>query len=183
MFRPTAQPSLSDDFCAAIGRVVVNFSMLEAAVGQCVAGLAHGAAADDTWLPTDDGGDDARIVGEILTSGSSFRRNVDMFACLQQLRHPGWHESEFKDLLRELGRLEDERNKVVHSFWSDAGEGRAERHKVTSREKGHRVQREVVLLTDLRKLAEDIASACVLLLPYMLRGNPDPGAIPRSLSK
>jgi hypothetical protein len=176
---------LSSDFAAAIGRVVVNFGLLESAVGMCVAGLAAGEAPgeDFIWPPTEDGGEDARIVGEILTSGSSFRRNVEMFACLQRLRHPGWHQDAFEDLLSTLFLLDEERNKVVHSLWSDAGDGKAERYKVTSRSKGHKVSKDLVPLADLQKLAEDIAAACARLSPYMFGGNPDPGAIPRRLGE
>jgi hypothetical protein len=168
------QPVLSDEFCAAIGRVVANFGFLEIAVGQAVAGLAHGRpdGPDDIWPPEDLGDEETRVVGEILTSGSSFRRNVEVFACLQRLRNPKHDQKALDELLAELFGVEEERNKVVHSVWSGGDDDKAGRHKITSRSKGHKVTNDEVPIQHLHDLAERIGVACSRLMPYMFGGKP-----------
>lgn len=170
----SVQPVLSDEICAAIGRVIVNFSFLECAVSEAVAGLAHGRpeGSDDIWPPEDLGGDETRVVGEILTAGSSFRRNVEVFACLQRVRNPEHDAHAFDGLVGDLFKAEEERNKVVHSVWSGGDESKAGRHKITARVKGHKVSREEVSIEYLHDLSERVGRLCSRLVPYMFGGKP-----------
>jgi hypothetical protein len=171
------EPSLSDDYCKAIGRILVNFSLLEFTVGTVVAGLAQGSASGkfESWPPEGVEGEDAKVIGEILTAGSSFKRNVEMLCCLYQLRCPTADKQTFDDLVKKLFHVEAERNKVVHSVWGSLADGTAERYKVSARSKGHKISREKVELAALQSLAREIAAACGSLLPVMF-GN-DPNAI------
>jgi hypothetical protein len=106
------------------------------------------------------------------TSGSSFRRNVEVFACLQRLRNPEHDEVALEGLLRDLFSTEEERNKVVHSIWSGGDDSKAERYKITARSKGHKVSKEEVPIQHLDDLAERIGVLCARLLPYMFGGKP-----------
>jgi hypothetical protein len=169
------EPSVSDDFCKAIGRVLVNFSLLEFTIGTVVAGLAQGSASGkfDSWPLEGVEGEEAKVVGEILTSGSSFKRNIEMLCCLDQLRCPKVDKKTFDELVKKLFHLEEERNKIVHSVWGTLPDGNAERYKVAVRSKGHKVSRDKVSLTELHSLSKEIAAACGSLMPIMFGMDPN----------
>ncbi len=125
----------------AIGLVVVNFSQVQEALAFGVNVLMVGVLADDA--------------ADLMLRKLGFRELVEAFAGLYQHRFPGDDFREVKDLCKELGRVNDARNHLIHSFWTlgDAA-GRLGRYRKAVRRGGPKKWAESVSESDVIELAE-----------------------------
>jgi hypothetical protein len=107
--------------CDALGKVIIAFEQLDEMLATSISFLLRR-------------GDE---VGRIVTAQLSFRAKVDMFGALFKAHRP---QSTIFNLIDELCaaclQIEDERNKIVHSKWSNTLDNKAlSRSKFTARAK------------------------------------------------
>jgi hypothetical protein len=58
------------------------------------------------------------LIGQAITAGMSFRLKVDALSSMTKLRLRGEPvESALRSLVKDLLRVEDERNEIMHSAW------------------------------------------------------------------
>lgn len=119
-----------DEFHAVIGRISINFSVLEETLSKCIIKiLGH----------TDD-------IGNILTSELSFRNKTALFCSLYLKLRDKYEFNEFKNfelehfklLVKALNKAEDLRNQVIHSSFGTGlsnGNKKIIRTKITSKQK------------------------------------------------
>ena len=134
---------ISEELQKEFGRLSMGFSRFETAVGCAVGFLANPK--------------DFRI-GHILVAELSFRARVAAFSALYPERLPGEiDEKALRSFLSEAHLLEDERNKLIHSFYwpGSVGDPRAIRIKTTAKERnGLRIQFEDVTLDFIASQAD-----------------------------
>lgn len=108
--------ALSAELLAEIGRITVLFAILE----HDLKNLVH-------WLlglPEN--------VGRTITSELSFRGVYQLAASLVKERAPDM-SSDFKDVLKRIGKAEDKRNQISHSLWGAFSATRAVRTKYSAK--------------------------------------------------
>jgi hypothetical protein len=108
-------PQKTDRLLRAIGSVVVEFQFIESVVAEA---LARRFGMSDS--------DDAHRVSAAM----SFRQKVELL-CDLHAQKPVYERTDLtSDVLRaSLGKAEEFRNSVVHSFWYVAGSESAEWHR------------------------------------------------------
>src|SRR5450432_822346 len=146
--------TVSDDSLRALGRVVVEFNLLEFS-------LSTGIQVTCSATPE---------ISEILVSELSVRAKVDIFFSILRHLHPERTAIHKFDSLRvRILRAEQERNKLLHSYSSAPDAGRTTRSKPTAKAKrGVFISRETLSAVDIdskadefHRLTEDIATFLV----------------------
>jgi len=135
---------ISDEHLRALGRVTVNFSLLEFHLGWYVSIL----------LGEDSG------TGQIVNAQLSFKTQIDLLMSLARYKIKEQIVTEqLEDLIRRAKDIEDRRNQLVHSAWL-LKEGAAEgviRLKITARAKhGLKHTREEVRAANIDAFATEI---------------------------
>ena len=119
-----------DEFYAVIGRISINFSVLEETLSNCIMKIL--SRLDE--------------VGQMLTVELSFRNKIALFSSLYlKLKNnfefnafKGFELEHFKAIIKALNRAEDLRNKVIHSKFvlnSDNKKNNIIRTKITAKQK------------------------------------------------
>jgi len=129
-FGEALERPISDEQFKAIGQVVVRFNRLEHAL-QIFIWLLLGVKFD---------------VGEIITSGLSFRNLLDIFSslCRHLIDDPNVIEK-LRELCKQLGEVEQKRNQLIHSQWWGNLSEVVVRYKTTARaRKGRKTQFEFI---------------------------------------
>ena len=138
----------------AIGLAVVNYSLLEEYLALGVSFLVTGTLPDDA--------------AEIMVTALHFRAVLDTFGCLYRHRFP---QDDFRDLTKicnELGKLNDERNHLVHSFWSSGkAADQLTRYRTAVRRGGRKKWEENVSEADVLRLAERAEETADRLLDFV----------------
>ena len=62
-------------------------------------------------------GSDQRL-GQVITAELSFSQKVSLFSSLYRYRNNNRTTEDFKKLLGNLGKAEEDRNRVTHSIWA-----------------------------------------------------------------
>lgn len=115
-----------------LGRLCMGFAYFETAVACAVGFLANRTEF---------------AIGHILVAELSFRARLAMFSTLYPQRVPAADEAAVNSFIADAHMLEEERNKLVHSFYwpGPVGDPKATRIKTTAKErKGLRIQFEDV---------------------------------------
>lgn len=141
----------------AIGRIAVCFSGLELQLSLLVGLLV---APHDSRL------------GQIITAELSFKGLLALAA--STYRHKETEQarlSEFEEILKHAGQLEDERNQIMHCIWGAGSTAdKICRVKVTAKQKrGHNVKFEEKSLADLEQLANSLAVLAGEILDWQIR--------------
>jgi hypothetical protein len=139
--------ALPDEALAEIGRITVQFAILEFYLARLVHGLLEQT------------GD----VGWIVTSELSYPKLQDLSMSLVMDIHGTAKAAEYREVLREVSQAEADRNVVSHSQWGilmPKGEPLLIRSKYTAkRKKGLSRQRQELTVEDLHAMAYNIAIA------------------------
>ena len=137
---------IDDEHLAAIGRVSVNFALLEFQLAEA---LRAALGADMS-------------AGRIVIAHLSFRRMLDVLASLARLRLANDPRlDDLEDVLSAASAAEDSRNQLLHSTWiAGAPHQEVSRFKTTAkRAKGLEIQAEAVSVDRINATAEQIAEA------------------------
>jgi hypothetical protein len=139
---------LSDEVYAAIGRVTVNFQMLEAAIMMTTGAMISSDPKS----------------GQIITSQLSFNRLCTTLDALVRHRVPDPAlQASLDSALHNASLAEDQRNTILHSIYlahKDAGRAGATRAKITVRRgKGIRVELKDMDAESINTLADSILEA------------------------
>jgi len=139
--------ALPDGAVAEIGRITVQFAILEFYLARLVHGLLEQT------------GD----IGWIVTSELSFPKLQDLSMSLVMEVHGPAKAAEYKEVLKEVSEAEASRNIISHSVWGvlmPKGEPLLIRSKYTAkRKKGLSRQRQELTVEDLHTMAYNIAIA------------------------
>lgn len=138
----------------AIGRITVNFALLESTVGFFA------------WMLL---GTDQRL-GQAVTAEASFRNQVALVSSLFRIRSADKSLVEGLDVvLKSALAAEERRNAITHSVWAAGAGGRTiTRIKTTAKvAKGLKHQSEQMTADDLSTIAEQIAEAAGNVQEYM----------------
>lgn len=138
-----AQHPVRKENLEAIGDIVVSFALLEHSLQHLIGKLIS----------------QNQRIGKTITAELSFR-NLRALAISLYLEKFGENQKyiELKKLMVAAGKLENERNKIIHSIW---GAGKDKNHntriKTTAKERnGLNFQFEEMSTNKIQKLAEDI---------------------------
>ncbi|MDP1675734.1 MAG: hypothetical protein Q8L88_02620 [Bacteroidota bacterium] len=138
--KTTAVPT---EFLTEIGRVTVNFAILERELSFLVEKVL----------------DNTEKISLVSTSELSFRLLVSLATALVKEIASIEKAQEFSKLTTFLLELETKRNNIIHSLWGSSSE-KVIRSKYTSKIKhGLRFQREELKVEDIEKIALDISLA------------------------
>lgn len=148
MMVPGIDPSLFEP----IGRITVNFAMLQGMVESAIHLLLFGNGSGE-WR-----------AGQIVTAELSFRRAVELFSCLYRHRFRGQHEDALSAICNKLSDCEAERNRITHSHWG----GGSMRFKITAKQKGWHMQAQKMGRDDITAIGDKIAAVAVDLQDFML---------------
>jgi hypothetical protein len=133
---------VAPEHAQAIGRVTVNFALLEHIVSSFIWGFL---------------GD--QLKGEIVTAELSFRSQVALLSSLHKhcVNDPQ-KNAELEELLKRALSLEEKRNIIVHSYWGTGSkDDTITRLKTTAKiSKGLQHQLEEVSVGDLDRIADEI---------------------------
>ncbi len=135
--------TLSDKHLAEIGRVTVQFALLEFHVRE----LVH-------WLldrPTN--------VAAATTSELSFRNLCQLASALMKERFPRF-SSDFKVILKTVRTAEERRNQISHSLWGGGGGALVVRTKFSARvARGLHLTREEMTVDDIFQVSALVSVA------------------------
>ena len=154
MSRSEVTEQFNNPYLKAVGQVVTRFAKLEFTLGFVI----------DVLLDTDQG------AGQIVTTKLPFRVKVDVFQALAWHRKPETKEDELlKDIIRNLGKLEDERNAVMHSVTAGVTlpDKRVSIKPTLNRKRGFDVSFTERTDADLKELAERMEQTDSDLIHYM----------------
>lgn len=133
-------------FYEPIGEVTVYFAMLDFSLSRAITRIL---------FP----GDDAKVpLGDMLGSHLSFRKKLDLFSALYRFQMGEEGTEELEAVCKTIQSIEDRRNQVTHSLWSDGAQpGEVWRLKVVARRAGARFQADAYSRENLVEIREDIA--------------------------
>lgn len=139
----------------AIGLAVVNYSLLEESLALGVAWLIEGTLYDD--------------VVHLVVRRHSFRALLDTFGGLYRRRFPDDLDYvDLKEICKELEALSEERNRMVHSFWSSGkAAGRLNRYKTAVVRRGWITLDESLSEADILGFAEQAEKGANRLLEFV----------------
>ncbi len=140
-----------DELPAVLGLISMNFSSLEDMLGETIIKMLQ--------LDNDR--------GLIVTSELSFKAKVNLFASLYyNLKDqyffntfPGFENEYFKELVKALNRIEEQRNQVIHSAFIQKYNNKLKiyRHKTTAKQKhGLKISVEETDIIKLFNIADNI---------------------------
>jgi hypothetical protein len=148
---------LSDQQYRAIGRISVMFSDVETWTSCFIWHLIG----------------PEQLVGQMVTAGMSFNRQVDLLTSLFRFRFPEESlRAELETHTKRLSELEQHRNSIMHSTWlrESLDPNQATRFKITTnRKKGLAQRKEVYTTTELDDLADDLHVVIGDLSDFMIR--------------
>lgn len=125
--------ALSEEPLAEIGRVTVQFALLEYHVRE----LVH-------WLL-----DRPPNVAAVITSELSFRALYQLASALIKEQSPEL-SADFKEVLKSIVKAESRRNQIVHSLWGSLGPNLVMRTKYSAKvARGLQHSREEMTIADL----------------------------------
>jgi hypothetical protein len=148
----------SVELCTAIGRVTVNFALLEHTISSFIWGFLSD-----------------QLVGEIVTAELSFKAKVTLLMSLQKNANEGAdRNAQLEALLNRALGLEGRRNSITHSYWATGGEDdTATRLKTTAKmSKGLKHQQEDLSARDVEEIAMQIGRLTFEIQSFM---NPEYG--------
>lgn len=113
--------NLSDDFSAALGKIVANFSNLEDNLNMASFTMTKtpGFTDDETGITKLSGGMSQEAY-RIFLSKNSTNNHIENYSSLAQYYFPD-HKKVIKAFAKELIKTNERRNQYVHSLW--AGDG------------------------------------------------------------
>lgn len=139
--------AISDEHYRAIGRISVEFGEIEMWVSSFAWALI----------------DQEQSIGQIVTAGMSFSRQLDLLSSLFQHRcHDTTKLNDFNDLTKRLSKLSDKRNTIIHSLWLRQSKDSTEatRLKITAKRKpGLSHTKKIVKPQELESIADDFHTA------------------------
>lgn len=116
-----------------LGEMIIGFQMLESSVNHAIHGLLT--------LPLSH--------SEMILAEMSFRNKLNLLSCLSdEILHQ--HKDlldALKEVIKEINKIEGERNRLVHSTWFtefEAARGQVIRSKTTAKQNGLKKQIELV---------------------------------------
>lgn len=147
--------AISDSVLRAIGRITVNFNLVESTLASAIWVL----------LAVD------QFTGQRVTAGLSFRGRLDLFRSLSDLKLAGTtvHDGAL-DLVKQLDRLENRRNQVLHSVWA-SGAGPDDVTRIKFNFKGGKFAisaPEDLSASDLDAFADELAEVFDVRLPKLI---------------
>ena len=145
--------AISANHLRALGRISVEFGSAEWLLGHIISVLI---------------GDDLEV-GEIVTSHATFRERTDLFYSLFKHKYGQRKCPELKTILTDGQRLVEERNRYIHSFWSDDGRlDSVTRSKVSARiPKGLHEEKAAVSSGKLNELADNFEKWSQRLIDFI----------------
>ena len=114
---------MTEEVLAAIGRVCVEYSLLEMQLEAAIWSVLVGTKLTE------------QAAGRIVTSELSFQKSLHLYQALYRHRFPDRDDTELGKVCAQAGRAEAERNVVIHSTWWQAEEGKVMRAKTTAKGK------------------------------------------------
>jgi len=153
MMTPGIDPTLFEP----IGRVTVNFAMLQRVVETGVWQLLFGNGIKE------------QRTSQIVTAELSFRRAVELFSCLYRHRFPGQHEAALKTMCKRLLAAEEKRNLITHSTWAGGQPGYTLRFKTTAKQKGFAFQFQHMSRDDITAVGDGIAIVATDLQKFIFK--------------
>ncbi len=151
----------SDEHLRSIGRITVNFALLEEILSLCIRALMKSE----------------QQVGHIITAGLSFKQKVALFSSLYRYKvHSTEEPAELKNLLSRVAQAEEKRNATIHAIW---GPGTTKetvtRVKTTAkRSSGLKLHFQEMSVQDLDEIADfiaDVTNDVLMSLPQMYDPN------------
>jgi hypothetical protein len=136
--------SIDQSLLEPIGRVTVNFSMLEGGLKFFISILI---------------GSDQRI-GQIITAHQNVRQLIDLLGSLYKFRMRNDSLlTEFEQIRKSLEEANDRRNTLIHSQWASGNKpGESTRFKTVARaKKGLLLNLDTISIKDIDELSEFIA--------------------------
>jgi len=142
-----ASTAVSEAFLVQIGRITVQFALLERDLIELTHHLLGAPEA----------------ITRCVTSELSFRGITQLAASLLRTHHPEELET-FRLLLKDVAQCEERRNAITHSRYgswcNEVGEDVVIRTKYSAKQtKGLSLQRELMTVGDLATIADEIAIA------------------------
>ncbi len=159
---------ISDEYLRAIGRITVNFSILELRLAFCVGELV---------------GSTQRI-GQLVTARLAFPQLIALLNSLYQERvKEDARREKFLRLLRKAETAAEKRNAVVHAAWAVDLQNPQQtmRFKIQNTKKGLRYQFEGVSVTDLNRTADLIEEVAGEISAFLSPLFNETGGVPRGV--
>jgi hypothetical protein len=144
---------IDDGHLKAIGEIVVNFSVLEMELSEWVNSLMLAEGS----------------IGEIVTAEMSYRSKIALASSLCRYRFKDSERLDKVDkLLRRLKLAGEQRNNVVHAYWSSgADESKVKRSKKTAKlRQGLRFHVQEMSLEELGEIADLIGNVANEVLMF-----------------
>jgi hypothetical protein len=185
---------LDDDYLAEIGRISVNFSLLEQVISFFIWNLISPDELFTTLLEYESTrSKNYRMVleimlssrlglekksgerlGQIVTAELSFNQKVNLLCSLHKEKVGNNEQFEvLSQTLKDAVHVEEKRNSIVHSLWAyladDDNDEDLSRIKTTAKRKGLKQEIEKVTLGKLADIADEIAKVSFTLQISVLR--------------
>jgi hypothetical protein len=142
-----------------LGEVTVYFATLDFSLSRAITRLLF--PGDERKVP----------LGDMLGSHLPFRKKLDLFSALYRFQVGGETIAELETVCTLIQSIEDRRNQVTHSLWTDGEKpGQVRRLKVVARRAGARFQAEAYSRENLEELREDMARVMPRLEALYLAG-------------
>ncbi len=152
---------VSDEHLKSIGRITVNFALLEEILSLCIRALIKSE----------------QQVGHILTAELSLKQKVALFSSLYKYRvHNTEEPPELKKLLSRVAQAEEKRNTTIHALWSTGStKEMVTRVKITAKRssglKFHFREMSVQDLDEIANFIADVTNDLIMSLPRMYNPN------------
>jgi len=144
--KPRIKINIDDSVLALVREIAVYFEFLDQSVQSLI---WHLLGADQR-------------TGQIVTSEMSFRRVLNLFACLVRHRAPHVSQQRLDDFVARLNRANENRNRIIHSRLIGgfpSGGGEILRMKITAKQKGVQFQFQQLTHAELKAIADELAEA------------------------
>ena len=139
----------SEEFTSSVGKLTLNFAHLEF-IFSLFAGMHM-----NTGYP----------FNELVLSELSFRQLLNVSVGLHEVLESNKNERDkFKEIVKKATSLEQERNKITHSFYGQTNNNAIIRHKnVTRIRSGYRQQRQEITANDILVITSEIEELSFVL--------------------
>jgi len=149
------EDNLTDDFIKAVGRLTINFSHLEFSF-SLFCGSQMGIKEP---------------INEIITSELSFKQIVNITSGIfREIEKDPEMIEQFNKILASAWKLEEERNKIIHSFYGrgDEPNDKIIRHKHSSKfKKGFKKDYQEVDAIYVNKISDEIKMVSIRLMQFL----------------
>lgn len=184
---------LDDDYLISIGRINVNFAVLEQIISFFIWNLieidevtktflTHESSpikSPRTWIEflmsTRTGLEKmpGKRLGQIVTAELSFRQKINLLSSIYKDKITNSNELAELDLvLKRAAQAEEKRNTLVHSVWTtyvDTETDTVARIKAVAKRKGLKVEIKSVSLKDLESVADNITNVAYDIQTLIIR--------------